>query len=77
MVYSREDKMKRKIVDPNSPEAIQAAVDFINQMTPEERYTFFTYRTPGVEETDMTGMYGGTQSGLQGAYHETAKTRDE
>ncbi len=26
-------------------------------MTPEEALAFLTYRTPGVEETDMTGMF--------------------
>ena len=26
-------------------------------MTSEEALAFLTYRTPGVEETDMTGMY--------------------
>lgn len=66
--------MKQKKLDPNSPEGIKAVMNFINQMTPEERYAFFTYRTPGVEETDMTGMYGGIQSGLQGDRHETEKT---
>ena len=26
-------------------------------MTPEEALAFLMYRTPGVEETDMTGMF--------------------
>ena len=26
-------------------------------MTPEEALAFLTYRTPGIEETDMTGMF--------------------
>lgn len=49
--------MKLKKLDPNSQEVIDAAVEMIRQMTPEEALKFFSYRTPGIEETDMTGMY--------------------
>ena len=43
-------------------------------MTPEEVIAFLEYRTPGIEETDMTGMFGrSTKNGRQAA----AKRRDE
>ena len=29
----------------------------VSRMTPEEAVAFLTYRTPGIEETDMTGMF--------------------
>jgi len=54
--------MKYKKGDPRSPEVIQAAIEMVRQMTPEEAIAFFTYRTPGVEETDMTGMYSNGKS---------------
>jgi hypothetical protein len=47
--------MKKKL-DPNSPEVIDAALERLRRMTPEEALAFLTYRTPGIEETDMTGM---------------------
>jgi hypothetical protein len=49
---------RKKNLDPNSPEVINAAVERIRRMTPEEKWAFLTYRTPGVEMTDMTGMFG-------------------
>lgn len=54
--------MKYKKRDPRSPEVIQEAIDMVRKMTPEEARAFFSYRTPGVEETDMTGMYSNGQS---------------
>ncbi|MCW3054707.1 MAG: hypothetical protein JWN14_3877 [Chthonomonadales bacterium] len=30
-------------------------------MTPEEALAFLKYRTPGIEETDMTGMLSDVQ----------------
>ena len=54
--------MKLKKLDPNSPEVIDAAVEMIRKMTPEEALAFLTYRTPGVEETDMTGMLSNGQT---------------
>jgi hypothetical protein len=48
--------LKLRKRDPNSPEVIDAAIEMIRRMTPEEALAFLTYRTPGVEETDMTGM---------------------
>jgi len=48
--------MKKKL-DPHSPEVINAAVERIRRMTPEEALAFLTYKTPGIEETDMTGMF--------------------
>jgi hypothetical protein len=48
--------MKLKKLDPLSPEAIDATVEMVRNMTPEEALAFLKYRTPGVEETDMTGM---------------------
>ena len=49
--------MKLKKLDPHSPEVIDAAVEMIRRMTPEEALAFLTYKTPGIEETDMTGMF--------------------
>ncbi len=58
--------MKLKKLDPHSKQVTDAVVDMIRQMTPEEALEFFTYRTPGVEETDMTGMYSNvTRSDIQ------------
>jgi hypothetical protein len=54
--------MKAKKMNPHSPEVIEAAVEMIRRMTPEEALAFLTYRTPGVEETDMTGMFSGGQT---------------
>ena len=54
--------MKLKKLNPHSPEVIDAMVEMIRQMTPEEALAFLTYRTPGVEETDMTGMYSNGKS---------------
>ena len=48
--------MKRKKLDPHSPEVIERAVARIRRMTPEEAWAFLTYKTPGIEESDMTGM---------------------
>ncbi len=53
--------MKYRKGDPRSPEVIKAAIEMVRQMTPEEALAFFTYRTPGVEETDMTGMFSESQ----------------
>jgi hypothetical protein len=49
--------MKLKKGNPGDPKVIAAIVETIRQMTPEEALAFLTYRTPGVEETDMTGMF--------------------
>ena len=49
--------MKLKKRNPHSPEVVQEVVEMIQRMTPEEALAFLTYRTPGVEETDMTGMF--------------------
>jgi hypothetical protein len=54
--------MKYKKGDPRSPEVIKQAIEMIRAMTPEEALAFLTYRTPGIEETDMTGMYSNGQS---------------
>lgn len=48
--------MKLKKGDPSDPKVTDAIVEMIQKMTPEEALAFLTYRTPGVEETDMTGM---------------------
>lgn len=49
--------MKLKNVDPFSPEVTARVLERIRRMTPEEALAFLNYRTPGIEETDMTGMY--------------------
>ena len=50
--------MKRKKLHPGSPEVVNAALEMLRKMSPEELHAFVTYRTPGIEETDMTGMFG-------------------
>ena len=67
-----EIAMKYKKGDPRSPEVIQAAIEMVRQMTPEEAIAFFTYRTPGIEETDMTGMLSDDHSAPK---NETSKPR--
>jgi len=54
--------MKLKKGSPTDPKVIDAMIEMIRQMTPEEALAFLTYRTPGVEETDMTGMYSNGKS---------------
>jgi hypothetical protein len=54
--------MKLKKGDPSDPKVTDAIVEMIRQMTPEEALAFLTYRTPGVEETDMTGMLSNGQA---------------
>ena len=54
--------MKLKKRNPHDPEVIAEVVEMIRQMTPEEALAFLTYRTPGIEETDMTGMLSNGQS---------------
>ena len=54
--------MKLKKRDPHDPEVIAEVVAMIRQMTPEEALAFFAYRTPGIEETVMTGMLSNGQS---------------
>ena len=49
--------MKLKKRDPHSHEVVQEVIEMIQRMTPEEALAFLMYRPPGVEETDMTGMY--------------------
>lgn len=49
--------MPRKKFDPGDPNLIKRICEHIRSMTPEEAYAFLTYRTPGVPETDMTGMF--------------------
>ena len=48
-------------LSPHHPKVVQAALDMIRQMTPEEALAFLKYRTPGIEETDMTGMLSEAQ----------------
>lgn len=56
--------MTYKKRDPRSLEVIRGAIEIVRRMMPEETRAFFTYRTPGVEETDMPGMYSNGQSPL-------------
>lgn len=55
---------RRKSSDPNSPEVVAAVCEHLRSMSPEEFYKFATYRTPGVEMTDMTGMFGDVPNDL-------------
>jgi len=43
-------------LSPHHPKVVQAVLEKIRQMTPEEALAFLKYRTPGIEETDMAGM---------------------
>ena len=54
--------MKLKKGNSGDPKVIAAMVETIRKMTPEKALAFLTYRTPGVEETDMTGMYSNDHS---------------
>lgn len=54
--------MKLKKGSPGDPKVTEAILETLRQMTPEELLAFVTYRTPGVEETDMTGMFSSHQS---------------
>jgi hypothetical protein len=49
--------MKRKNLEPTNPIVTARILKRIEQMTPEQALAFLTYRRPGVEETDMTGMF--------------------
>ena len=48
---------RRKNINPASPEGRKILSAYRRSMTPEELYAYAVYRTPGVEVTDMTGMY--------------------
>lgn len=50
--------MKKRALDPNSPEVIDAVIEALKRMTSEELIAFLKWRPPGVEETDMTGQLG-------------------
>lgn len=47
----------KKPFRPLSKEAFIRAREFLRSMTPEELMDFMEYRTPGIEETDMTGNF--------------------
>lgn len=49
--------MKLKNCNLTDPAVTERILKRIEQMTPEEAIAFLTYRTPGVPETDMTGMF--------------------
>ena len=49
-------------LSPHHPKVVQAVLDMVRQMTPEEALAFLKYRTPGIEETDMTGMLTDVQT---------------
>ena len=53
--------MKLKKGSPGDPKVTEAILETLRKMTPEELLAFVTYRTPGVEETDMTGMFSNGQ----------------
>lgn len=44
-------------LNPHSKKVLDGVIEMIEQMTPEEALAFLMYRTPGIEETDMTGMF--------------------
>ncbi len=41
---------------PVDPEVTARILKRVSRMTPEEIMAFLEYRTPGIEETDTTGM---------------------
>ena len=49
--------MRRKNLDPLSPEVHARILKRIEQMSPDEALAFLTFRKPGVPLTDMTGMF--------------------
>lgn len=49
--------MKLKNRKPTDPEVTEQILQRIEQMTQEEILAFLTYQSPGIEETDMTGMF--------------------
>lgn len=49
--------MPKRRIDPSNPEIIAQMEASIRAMTPDEAYAFLSYRTPGIEETDMVGMF--------------------
>jgi hypothetical protein len=57
-----EVAVKLKKGSPGDPKVTEAILERLRQMTPEELLAFVTYRTPGVEETDMTGMFSNGHS---------------
>jgi hypothetical protein len=54
--FFEEHEMKKKL-EPFSKEVVDACVERVRRMTPDEALTFLMYRTPGIEETDTTGMF--------------------
>ena len=53
--------MKLKNRKPTDPEVTARILKRIDEMTPEEVMAFLEHRTPGIEETDMTGMFSNGQ----------------
>jgi hypothetical protein len=51
--------MKLKKGSPGDPKVTPA---ILQETSAEELLAFVTYRTPGVEETDMTGMFSNDQT---------------
>ncbi len=67
--------MKLKNRKPTDPEVTARILKRIDAMTPEEIVAFLEYRTPSVEETDMTGMFSGIrQNGNKAAAKRTGKS---
>jgi hypothetical protein len=54
--------MKLKSCKPADPEVTARILTRIDEMPPKELLDFLTYRTPGIEETDMTGMFSKGQA---------------
>jgi hypothetical protein len=53
--------MKLKNRKPTDPAVTARILKRIEEMTSEEVVAFLEYRTPSVEETDMTGMFSDTR----------------
>ena len=52
-----EQEMNKKKLEPFSKEVVDACVERVRRMTPDEALAFLMHRTPGIEETDTTGMF--------------------
>jgi len=67
--------MKLKNRKPTDPTVTARILKRIEEMTPEEVVAFLEYRTPGVEETDMTGMFSGNRKNGHQATAEHRSTK--
>lgn len=58
---------KLKNLKPTDPEVTARILKRIDAMSAEELLAFVMYRTPGVEETNMTGMFSNGKARVRSA----------